>query len=164
MQAGWRPEWRGWAILGLLVVGAIVIGWAVRYVTAGRAAPGGTWGPLAVVADDYGAAALLPGTLRISDECVTLTDNGGDAVLLVWPADRTAWFAEHKEIGFRNRDGTAMTLRDGDAVAFGGGGDSSSEGGLGGQAWVSSMDWVAEPDPDCPLDVRFTINEVAASP
>lgn len=55
---------------------------------------GGTWGPLAVVPPQDGAdTARTEGTLRITDTCVFL-DGPGGPVLLVWPADRTSWYAQ----------------------------------------------------------------------
>ena len=136
---------------------------ATRVVGAQRPGVGVDWGPLAVVPGPPGGdAALVGGTLRITDACVLLETPGDDPVLLVWPAEGTAWEAATRTIRFTNRDGTTASLRDGDTVKFGGGGDSTEEGGVPGIEWVEATQWTARPDPSCPTDVRWGVNEVVA--
>lgn len=123
------------------------------------------WGPLAVIPGPQGGdAALTGGTLRITDACVFLDKPGGDQVLLFWPAEGTAWEAATRTIRFTNRDGTTVTLRDGDAVRFGGGGDRTEESGVPGAEWVEGTHWVARPDPACPTDARWGVSEVVTDP
>ncbi|MGH2380716.1 MAG: hypothetical protein ACRDG7_05790, partial [Candidatus Limnocylindria bacterium] len=54
-----------------------------------------------------------------------------------------------------------FALRDGDAVSFGGGGDSAAEGGVSGAEWAASVDWIAAPDPSCSMETRWFVSEVA---
>jgi hypothetical protein len=109
---------------------------------------------------DTGDQALLTGMLRVTETCVFM-EAGGEPMVLVWHAPRTGWKAETREITFQNRDGTAFSFRDGIQVSFGGGGDSTAEGGVSPEDWLASIDWVSAPDPDCPLEVRWFVNEVA---
>jgi hypothetical protein len=125
---------------------------------------GGRWGPLAVVAGPpSGDLALIAGTLEITDRCVRLGEQGND-VLLVWPADATVWNPEQRTIRYTNRDGATVELRDGTQVSFGGGGDSSTEGGEPPQAWANRVDWVSPPASDCLTDARWWVNDVVETP
>ncbi len=163
-----RGRWRS---LALLPVAAAAVTLAVLAGQALVAGPGpipsatspigDAWGPLAVVppAQGYGAA-LAGGTLHITDACVFLEEAGGDPALLVWPADRTRWDGTARAIHFTNFDATEVTMGDGDRVTFGGGGDSTAEGGLPGAEWVERLEWVARPDASCPIDVRWSVGEV----
>lgn len=121
----------------------------------------GTWGPLAVPVDGTGPdLALASGILRITEKCVFLEGGGGsEPAVLVWPPDRTRWVGEQKTVDFRNPDGTSFTLRDGDPVAFGGGGDSKAESGVSAEEWIRRHDWLSAPDLSCPLDVRWYVWE-----
>jgi hypothetical protein len=122
------------------------------------------WGPLAVVPPSSGVMeALTAGTLRITDACVFLEEPGGNIALLVWPADRTAWNAEEQAITLENLDGSAVTLRDGDPVSLGGGGDSVAESGVSGEEWVRQTDWVAPPAPSCPIDAHWYVGEIPSN-
>ncbi len=123
------------------------------------------WGPLAVMPPQDGAdTARTEGTLRITDTCVTL-ERSGEVQSLFWPAARTTWDAATRKIRFENFDGTVATAADGDELVLGGSGDSEGERGLSVEAWVDSIDWVAPPDPSCPLDSRWGVGavEVAAT-
>lgn len=121
----------------------------------------GPWGPLAVVPPSNGVMeALAAGTLRITESCVFLEEAGDDLLLLVWPADRTTWSADPPGVTIRNLDGTSVTLRDGDRISLGGGGDSLAEGGVSGVEWVRRTVWVAPPALTCPLDARWFVGEV----
>jgi hypothetical protein len=125
-------------------------------------APGaeGEWGPLAVVASSGGDEALAVGTLHISSDCVVLEEAGNQMTVLVWPADRTNWDAATRNITFVNLDGQRVTLADGDRVTFVGGGDSTEESGLSGEAWRNGMEWIAPPADGCPLESRWSVGEV----
>jgi hypothetical protein len=128
---------------------------------ADRAAtnPGQSWGPLSVVAGaGSGDEALIQGTLRITDDCVLLNEQGDD-VLLVWPADRTTWMPETGTISFERNDGQTVPLADGDEVTFGGGGSSVDEGGMEAEDWVASLEWVSEPPSACVTDTRWSIGD-----
>jgi hypothetical protein len=129
---------------------------------AASTSPNETWGPLAVVPPGKagGDTALTHGTLRITDECVFLEDRDAEQSLLFWSADRVTWSAESHSITFRNVDGSTVTLRDGDRVTFGGGGDSTAESGTSGEEWIRRTEWVARPPASCPIDVRWGVAEV----
>lgn len=117
------------------------------------------WGPLAVGTWGTGAEALVSGTLRITDTCVYLEAAGSRDAIIVWNADRTTWLAEQQAIEYRSPDGATVVLADGDEVAFGGGGDSTAESGIDGDAWIAATTWVARPDRSCPIEVRWFVNE-----
>lgn len=121
------------------------------------------WGPLAIYPPQDGTDdARNEGTLRISDTCVTL-ERLGRVTLLTWPADRTTWDPASRTITFENFDGTTATVADGDEIVVGGSGsgdESEGELGMSVEEWVGSHDWVAPPDPSCPLDVRWGVGAV----
>lgn len=124
------------------------------------AAPVATWGPLAVIPPQDGAdTARTEGTLRITDACVFL-ESAGDLTVLFWPADRTTWAVGSQAITFDNFDGTVVTVGDGDAVVLGGSGDSESNSGISGEAWVAEMDWIAPPASTCTLDMWWYVGAV----
>jgi hypothetical protein len=158
-----RARWRLLALLPVsaVIVLAVLVGWALM-VDSDVGEPGGPgiWGPLAVVPSAGGQDALNTGTLRITQTCVFLETAGGESELLVWPADRTRWDASAGTVGFTNSDGTEVNLRDGELVTFGGGGDSTVEGGVSGEEWVARTEWVARPDGSCPMEIRWYVNEV----
>ena len=121
----------------------------------------GPWGPLAVVPpSNLVMEALAAGTFQITESCVFLEEAGDDLLLLVWPADRTTWSADPPGVTIRNLDGTSVTLRDGDRISLGGGGDSVAEGGVSGVEWVRKTVWVAPPALTCPLDARWFVGAV----
>jgi len=120
-------------------------------------------GPLAVMEMSGGMDALNTGVLRITDRCVLLETAGGESELLVWPADRTRWDDATRTIRFTNPPaGDEFTLQDGQSVSLGGGGDGTDEGGVTPAEWVASIDWVAAPDPSCPMDIRWYVSSVVA--
>lgn len=157
--------WRPFALMpaAVAVVLAVAVGQAL-VAGPGQTGPGdgSEWGPLAVMRMNGGMAALNTGVLRITDRCVFLESAGGDSELLVWPADRTRWNAADGTIGFAQPEWSQLTLRDGEAVSLGGGGDSAGEGGVSGAEWAASVDWVAPPDASCPMEVRWYVGEVVA--
>ena len=126
--------------------------------------PGQPWGPLSVVPGaGSGAEALIQGTLRMTDDCVFLNEQGDD-VLLVWPADRTTWTPETGTISFERTDGQAVPLADGDEVTLAGGGSSIDEGGMEAEDWVASLEWVSEPPSACVTDTRWVIGDLVDEP
>jgi hypothetical protein len=99
--------------------------------------PVGDWGPLAVVNDSNASgadSARWDGTLRIGEECVTVSGS-----TMVWGSNHVRWDAERRVIllhDFITRE--LVELADGDEVEFGGG-DVGRE-----------PPWIARPDPSCP--------------
>ncbi|MBA2719800.1 MAG: hypothetical protein H0U52_11260 [Chloroflexi bacterium] len=125
------------------------------------ASPTETWGPLAVVPASGGVdEALATGTLHITDTCVFLEEAGDDLSVLVWPADRTTWDPDQQAITLENLNGSTLSMRDGDRVRLGGGGDSVTESGVSGEEWVARTEWVATPASSCPMDARWFVGEV----
>lgn len=158
---------RPWLALALVPAAAIVLAVVIgqgMLADGGQTETGdsGGWGPLAVMDMSGGMDALTTGTLRITDTCVVLETAGGESELLVWPADRTRWSAADGTIGFTHAERGQLTLRDGEAISLGGGGDSAAEGGVPGAEWAASVDWVAPPDPSCPMEIRWYVSEVVA--
>jgi len=91
--------------------------------------------------------------------CVFL-ETPREVTLLFWPSDRTTWRAEPRTISFTNFDGRIVTVRDGDHVVLGGGGDSQAEIGVSGEQWLQRMLWVAPPSRSCSLDLRWAVGAV----
>lgn len=121
---------------------------------------GDSWGPLAVVAGQgSGGEALIVGDIVIGDNCVLL-DERGDGVLLVWPEGRTAWDQETATVRYARRDGAVATIRNGDPVAFGGGGSSQLEGGQSAEDFLTSVEWVAPPQRECVADTRWFVGDL----
>lgn len=118
------------------------------------------WGPLAVIPPQDGSdTARLEGTIRLTDACVVL-EKGSSVTLLFWPADRTVWNAESRAISFTNVDGSVVSIRDGDAVVLGGGGDSEGDGDLTRQEWADATTWIARPDAACLLAAWWGVGDV----
>lgn len=126
----------------------------------GAAATQSDWGPLAVVESSGGGDdALINGTLDLVGDCYIL-DDGNERVLLVWPADRTAWNADDQTVAFESTDGSTATLGVGDEVSLGGGGNSVNEGGLSAQEWIGNVNWAAQPQESCVGDTRWFVGDV----
>ena len=159
-----RRRWRWLPLLLAPATAAVVL--AVLIGGALLAEPGGPaeWGPLAVMPSTGGDQALSTGVLRISDRCVLLEGGDGESELLVWPAGRTRWDHVRDSIAFTNSDGTWFSLRDGEVLNVGGGGENTVESGVSGVEWAESADWVAAPDPACPLESRWYVGEIVAAP
>lgn len=139
-----------------------LIGWLVF---AGRVSHS-EWGPLAVSRLSLGGdAALTSGTLRISDDCVMLEDAYESATLLVWPPAQATWDASVRRIWFQNRNGRVIDLGDGQRVSLGGSGmnigDSASGEATTWDAWVTGIEWEAEPDPACSADAYWWVGQAA---
>jgi len=119
-----------------------------------------SWGPLAVLSGEAGGTeALIAGTVRITDGCVVLSEQGAD-VLLLWPSEETIWNTETEAVSFETLGGAIVELRDGDRVSLAGGGSSVDEGGKSASEFLASVDWVSEPDASCVTDTRWFVNDV----
>jgi hypothetical protein len=120
------------------------------------------WGPLAVARGDAsGDEALLEGTLRIDDECVTV-ETSGEVVLVVWPGDSTRWDAVAETITYgATDDGAEVVLRSGDEMHVGGGGWSADEFEGDPAEWAGSTDWLNQPADDCLTGVRFFLGTLS---
>ena len=119
------------------------------------------WGPLAVSQGGAsGDEALLEGTLRIDDSCVTVEANG-ERLLVVWPSDSTQWDPDAHTITYGATDDEAdVVLRDGDTMKVGGGGWAAGEAEDDPADWAGSTEWVNEPADECLTDVRFFLGEL----
>ncbi len=118
------------------------------------------WGPLAIITGERsGDEALIGGTLDVTENCLLL-DERGEPALLVWPARGTEWNPASGTVIFTNADGSAAELSAGDAVSFSGGGSSFGEGGASSLEFVASVEWVAEPHPDCVTDTRWFVGDL----
>lgn len=158
------PVWEraSLALVGAGIALAVFVVW-LAYSTWGPHPASTEWGPLAVSQQSLGGdTALTSGTLQISDACVFL-EADGSASLLVWPREATKWDASTGTIQFQNRNGEIIDLRDGQSVSLGGSrtifedqpsGEATSWG-----AWLSSIEWVAEPDPNCSADASWAVGQ-----
>lgn len=168
MARGHRRRWSTVPVVPLAaaatVLAVLVAQGLISHSSSGNG-PGASnlWGPLAVLPSTGGDEALSVGKLVITDTCVLLEGGGGSRELLVWPGDRTRWEADARAIDFTNRDGSSFTLREGDIVRFGGGGDATAEGGAPAEEWVAGLDWVNPPDPSCYMEVRWFVGEVVSA-
>jgi hypothetical protein len=101
------------------------------------------YGPLAVVPDSDGRDEALagPGTIRIDENCVTLTMPPDIILIPVWYAGDVRWDEENREITFDipSQDDDAITIRDSDVISLGGGQFGSSQ----------PVDWVLPPHESC---------------
>lgn len=123
------------------------------------AASDSPWGPLAVLPGSNAIMeARIVGTLHVTDRCVLIETFDGEVALLVWPADRTTWNSD-ESVTLQDLDGGAVTMRDGDVVTLGGGGDSAREGGRSGDDWTTRSDWISAPAPSCPDDGWWIVGE-----
>jgi hypothetical protein len=124
-------------------------------------AGGGDWGSLAVIGPQDGAdTARMEGTLRVTDDCVQVLEQG-EPVLLVWPSGQTSWDPGTRSITFVNADGTTVTVGDGSTVVLGGSGMSRDEDGELVDTWLAGMRWVAPPAAGCTADRYWTVGEIA---
>jgi hypothetical protein len=121
--------------------------------------PGISWGPLAVMHTDGGMQARNVGIVVITDRCVFL-EGDGERALLLWPANQTGWSPESAEISFRRYDGDVVMIHDGQSVELGGGSFSATIDGLNGEKVSRSVEWVAEPDPECLSDGPWLVSDV----
>jgi len=119
------------------------------------------WGPLAVSRGGAsGDEALLEGTLRIDDSCVSVESTAG-RVLVIWPSDSTRWDRDARTITYGATDDESdVVLHNGDTMQVGGGGWAAGESEDDPAAWAGSTDWVNKPADECLTDVRFFLGEL----
>ena len=109
---------------------------------------GDDFGPLAVI-DNLGGDAALGGIgpVRIEDNCVTMTRENGDVVLLIWHAAEVRWDEEDREIIYSSAaypDAQPITIRDGDTITVGGSSLLDDE-----PVTRAPLPWLATPHPSC---------------
>ena len=73
------------------------------------------------------AAAKGPGTLSITDECVSLVQADGTATTIVWVEGRVSFDEKTRTITFLDISDEQFVLRDGDRITLGGGGYSRDD-------------------------------------
>ena len=118
-----------------------------------------SWGPLAVLDLDPDADSMqagAEGTIRITDECVFLNQNGRDALLL-WDDNRVQWDAESSQITHRNHDGATLVISDGDQLLVGGGSASQEFDPV-----VTA--WASEPAEACLTNGAWVVGETYTAP
>lgn len=156
------------ALLPAVAIGlvALVLAWLAWAAWGPRSSTTSEeWGPLAVSRHPTGGdTALTSGVLRVSDQCVVLELPDGGVALVVWPGSQTEWDAADGRIRFHKPDGSVTELRDGQQVSLAGSGtlfdgDQPAEA-TSRDVWMASIDWAAEPDPDCPIDSSWSVGDV----
>ncbi|MCH8200801.1 MAG: hypothetical protein IIB85_02640 [Chloroflexi bacterium] len=101
------------------------------------------------VIDNLGGDAALGGIgpVRIEDNCVTMTRENGDVVLLIWHAAEVRWDEEDREIIYSSAaypDAQPITIRDGDTITVGGSSLLDDE-----PVTRAPLPWLATPHPSC---------------
>jgi hypothetical protein len=107
-----------------------------------------SYGPLSVVEGTGGDEARGGrGPIRIGDECVNLTIENGQELLLVWYVHeegwQVAWNDEDRLIAFTSPGESAISIRDGDIVTVGG---SSL---IGDSPATPNLNWLVPPNESC---------------
>lgn len=151
---GWRTAPEGASIDQLVTVGppgGAVASWIgpvnVDTDAIDRLMNRDTWGPLTVVdGAPSGRLARITGTLRMDENCVTLTATDGQQVLLVWPSQATAWDADEGAVIYSPND-ESVTLTDGQTVSFGGASAGSD----------SQVEYVSASHPSCPASDAWLV-------
>ena len=108
---------------------------------------GTEYGPLAVLDGPGGGPQARGGRgpIRIDGNCVTVTIENGEVLLLVWQSANVTWDDQNQAIVFSDvaRNTEPITLHDGDTITVGG---ASLEGDL---PLERELDWLATPHPAC---------------
>ncbi len=116
------------------------------------------WGPMAVALPPHNMhEARLEGVLRITARCVYLQAPSGQFrdTLLVWPHERSAWRADIKGVELTSPDGEVVVV-DGSRIILGGSGLAQTEP----EEWLGTINWLSPPDPSCPLNAYWELNQV----
>ena len=137
--------------LSIPLTGAPLDGHLATPTTVGAA----DWGPMAVTPPPpITHEAALQGVLRITEDCVYLQARGG-STLVIWPSNLSAWRPSLSAVEFINPAGPVLVAA-GDNLVLGGSGMANT----GGEDWVGKFEWVAEPNPSCPLKAYWQVAEV----
>jgi hypothetical protein len=117
------------------------------------------WGPLAVAREDAQNdldAGTGPGRLVVGSRCVTLLQDAGAELTLIWRSAQTGWDPDAREILFDDRNLGVIRLSDGARLSLGGAGlaDPASP-----DQGAPQPEWMAPPDPSCP-DGRWVVHQV----
>ena len=117
------------------------------------------WGPLAVADDDAEGdldAGTGPGRLVVGPRCVTLLQDAGAELTLIWRSGQTGWDPDADQIVFVDRNAGVLRLSDGERLSLGGAGlaDPSSP-----DQGAAQPEWLAPPDASCP-DARWLVHQV----
>jgi len=86
------------------------------------------------------------GPVHIGENCVTMTRENGDLVLLIWNAVEVSWDAKDRTITYSSasgQDGQPITIREGDTITVGG------ESLIGDEPVERNLDWLATPHASC---------------
>ena len=105
-------------------------------------------GPLAVI-DALGGSDARGGVgpVRIEDNCVTMTRENGDVLLLIWHSREVSWDEADREITFSSAavaDAKPITIRDGDTITVGGESLQNDEPPV-----TRNLVWLATPNATC---------------
>jgi len=141
---------------GLLLIGAaaVVIG-ALGLALILSQTPMPSTGPLALVEPPPGSPqSRTEGVLEITDECVRLIHPDGTSSLVIWIRGAVTWDATDRSIAVVGTPGGGeRTVRNGDAVALGGGGGPAA-------TLESAGKWVSRPAETCEAEKWFLTTEV----
>ncbi len=138
--------------IGAIAVAIGGIGLAVRI--QGALTPMAPTGPLALVEPQPGRPqARTEGVLEITDQCVRLVHPDGTSSLVIWFRGEVTWNATDRSIAVSKADGGDLTLRNGDAVALGGGGGPAA-------TLETAGSWVRRPGETCKPPEWFLAVEV----
>jgi len=154
-----RPERRPHLLLSMIAFLA-----AVNLVACDSdSAPStGDYGPLAVLhaAGGFEARGGV-GTIDLGDDCVTLTNEAGLELLLIWHQHEEGWVIDwnekEREIKFSEPGEPAVTIRDGDIITVGGAsliGDVPVE---------QELEWLAPPHESCTGE-QWMVSSVTKEP
>jgi len=154
-----RPEQRPYLLLSLIGFLAVV---SLVACDSDSAPSAGDYGPLAVLHAAGGLEARGGiGPIDIGDDCVTLTNEAGQELLLVWHQHEEGWEVgwneDEREIRFSAPGDPAVTIRDGEVITVGGAslvGDMPVE---------RDLDWLAPPHESCTGE-QWMVSSVTKEP
>ena len=118
------------------------------------------WGP--VIAADLGGGGNLArnvGFLTIVDGCL-MVERDGEAELLVWHEPWANWDPATETLTYAGLDSVPVTVKVGDAVELGGGGESVAEGGRSAEELLSDLQWATDPPLACLEHPRWFVADV----
>lgn len=110
------------------------------------------YGPLTLVDAPGGGPLVRGGTgpIHIEGDCVTVTVENGDVLLLIWQSANVRWDDENEAIIFTSldQDAESIAIRDGDEIELGG-------ALLDDLPVETQLDWLATPHPICSGEAWF---------